>query len=104
MPSLPVVTFSNKIGFNGNKDNHGTLVFDKRMKKVELHLDGFGKTNLAEIIHEYAAFLIMSKFRTINSSEVLSSAKHTDISYTVMCIDLLSARAPITNRFINLKE
>jgi hypothetical protein len=88
-------------GFKGDTRNHGTLVYFNG--KIRLNLDLVGRYSVQEIAHEFAAFLIIQATgRNITSQEELDNAKHTDLTYLLLMIDLLLGGVSHTSRYTNL--
>jgi hypothetical protein len=88
-------------GFNNDPRNHGTLVFHGG--KIRLNLDLAGRYSLQELVHEFAAYLIIkTKERNINSQRDLDNAKQVDLRYVLLMLDLLLANTSQTTRYTNL--
>jgi hypothetical protein len=92
-------------GFNNDPGNHGTLVYING--GIRLNLDEMGRSSLRELIHEYAAYLIITtsaenKNRKISSQEELDNAKQVDLMYIMLLIDLLVSGVTHTRRYTNL--
>lgn len=98
---LPIVIENHYNGFRGNAKNNGSL-FVNQSGRIELRLDLSGRWNIHELIHEYAAFLIVRAANqgspyfkdkktwfkgTIDGDELLEEAKERDLKYALLIID-----------------
>lgn len=102
---LPIIFENHSDGFRGSKRNHGSL-FVREDGHIELRMDLQGKKDIRELVHEYAAFLILKKvnggspyirgkltlkgFRSAN--ELLQKAKNKNLQYLLIIIDFLAQR------------
>lgn len=98
---LPTTVHNHSRGLDNRPGNHGTLQYDEEEKAVRLHLNEVGLDDVRELIHEYAAFLLIRNEK-INSAADLKKAKQKNLKYILLILDTLLNEPEITNRYITV--
>lgn len=95
---LNIIHDLNARGFRGNEDNHGSLFLDEQ-GQIVLHMDTLAMSNIQELIHEYAAFIIIRKSKNIHNGHItipsrkdeeLEKLKNDNLAYLLVILDSLS--------------
>lgn len=100
---LNIFEMPNQSGFKGVLDNHGTLQLDNE-GVLTLYLDRVGISSLAELIHEFSAFLLLKAVPNLElkTHKDLRDAKSIWLKYTILCIDLIKNMPIVTYEYTNL--